>query len=43
VGVDGERATAEVNDRSGALVHTWSLKGERTVPVPSGGFAIVTS
>ena len=42
VGRDGERATVVVYDASGREVSTYALRGARNVPVPSGGFAIVT-
>ena len=42
VGRDGESATVVVYDASGAEVRTYDLRGARSVPVPSGGFAIVT-
>lgn len=42
VGREGERATVVVYDASGAEVRTYALRGERSVSVPSGGFAIVT-
>jgi hypothetical protein len=42
VGRDGERATVVVYDASGTEVRSFDLRGERSVPVPSGGFAIVT-
>jgi hypothetical protein len=31
-----------VYDSSGDVVNEYRLRGSRTVPVPSGGFAIVT-
>ena len=42
VGREGERATVVVYDASGAEVHSYELRGARSIPVPSGGFAIVT-
>ncbi|SFR95081.1 hypothetical protein SAMN04487846_1090 [Microbacterium sp. cf046] len=42
VGRDGQRATVVVYDASGAEVRSYDLRGARNVPVPSGGFAIVT-
>jgi hypothetical protein len=42
VGRDGEQATVVVYDASGAEVNAYTLRGARNVPVPSGGFAIVT-
>lgn len=42
VGRDGESATVVVYDASGSEVRRYDLRGARNVPVPSGGFAIVT-
>jgi hypothetical protein len=42
VGWDGAAATVIVYDASGAQVRSYDVRGTRTVPVPSGGFAIVT-
>lgn len=42
VGRDGESATVVLYDVSGSEVRRYDLRGTRTVPVPSGGFAIVT-
>ncbi len=42
VGRDGEHATVVVYDATGAEVNSYTLRGARNVPVPSGGFAIVT-
>jgi hypothetical protein len=42
VGRDGERATVVVYDASGTEVRRFDLRGERSVPVPSAGFAVVT-
>jgi hypothetical protein len=42
VGREGEQATVVVYDASGAEVHSFELRGARSIPVPSGGFAIVT-
>jgi hypothetical protein len=42
VGAAGGDATVVVYDGSGGVVHEYRLRGSRTVPIPSGGFAIVT-
>ena len=42
VGREGDQATVVVYDASGAEVHSYELRGARSIPVPSGGFAIVT-
>lgn len=42
VGWAGEAATAVVYDSSGDVVKEYRLRGSRPIPVPSGGFAIVT-
>jgi hypothetical protein len=42
VGRDGERSVVVVYNASGAEVHRFDLRGSRSIPVPSGGFAIVT-
>lgn len=42
VGRAGESAVAVVYDASGGEVHRFDLRGSRSIPVPSGGFAIVT-
>lgn len=42
VGWTGAPSTAVVYDSSGDVVNEYRLRGSRTVPVPSGGFAIVT-
>jgi hypothetical protein len=42
VGRDGESATVVVYDASGSEVRRYDLRGTRNIPVPSGGFAIVT-
>ncbi|HEX5727908.1 hypothetical protein [Microbacterium sp.] len=41
IGRDGESAAVVVYDASGAEVRTYELRGARSVPVPSGGFAIL--
>ena len=41
IGGDGESAIVVVFDESGAEVRTYELRGARSVPVPSGGFAIL--
>lgn len=41
VGTDGLRAQVTVYDRDGERVRSQQIKGERTVVVPSGGFAII--
>lgn len=43
VGRAGERAVAVIYDEDGSEVHRFELRGPRSIPVPSGGFAIVTS
>ena len=42
VGRDGQSTTAVVYDSSGSEVRTYDLRGTRPIPVPSGGFAIIT-
>ena len=42
VGRDGQSATVVVYDDGGAEVRRYDLRGTRSIPVPSGGFAIVT-
>jgi len=42
VGRDGQATTAVVYDSSGSEVRTYDLRGTRPIPVPSGGFAIIT-
>lgn len=42
VGWTGAPSTAVVYDDTGAVVNEYRLRGSRTIPVPSGGFAIVT-
>lgn len=43
VGTAGGDATAVVYDSSGGVVNEYRLRGSRTIPIPSGGFAIVTA
>lgn len=41
VGVRGERAVARIYDARGRLVGTKPLRGERTIVLPAGGFALL--
>lgn len=41
VGVRGERATARIYDARGRLAGTQPLRGERTIVLPAGGFALL--
>lgn len=41
VGVRGERAIARIYDARGRLVGTQPLRGERTIVLPAGGFALL--
>jgi hypothetical protein len=41
-GFAGTRSVARTYDKTGALVHTVTLRGKASVTIPAGGFAVVT-